>query len=122
MQRGTLCRWGAMIALAAALYVTAAPARGGGCPGDDYCLGPRAKIVKGPAEKTTRTRATFKFTATDRRARFRCALDRGPFTGCSSPKKVRGLEPGKHLFRAQAVAEGGVAGPPAKYRWKVIER
>ena len=109
---------GAMTASAGA-GDSATPLRGG-CPGDEYCTGPTTTIVKGPEAKTTRKRATFKFTATEPKAGFRCALDNEPFRRCDSPKKVRRLKPRKHQFRVQAVVNG-LGGPVAKYRWKVIE-
>ena len=111
----------ASAALVAGLSHSGAALAGGGCgPGDEYCLGPVAEITKAPDSKTTKRRATFKFKSPAKRARFRCALDNGPFNHCKSPKKLRRLKPGDHVFRVQAVSNEGVGGVPARYRWTVI--
>ena len=109
--------------LAATFGAGSAAIAGGGCgPGDEYCLGPSAEITKGPKEKTTKRRATFKFKSEASRARFRCSVDGGPYNRCKSPRKLRRLKPGDHVFRVQAVSREGVGGVPARHRWTVIDR
>jgi subtilisin len=85
---------------------------------------PETTITSGPQRTTTSTRATFRFVSSEGDSTFRCSLDGGSFTSCSSPKVYRNLSRGGHTFRVYAVGAAGEAEDgdttPAVYRWKVV--
>jgi hypothetical protein len=70
-------------------------------------------------------KATFKFRAVGPATRFQCAVKRKhsgakpPPKPCSSPKKYKGLKPGKYLFAVRAIGPGGPDPTPAKKRFKI---
>lgn len=73
------------------------------------------KITSGPASGYLRsTTATFGFTTAltteEPGTTFRCSLDGGAFTSCSSPKTYSPLSQGSHTFRLQPVDAKGNAG------------
>lgn len=93
---------------------------GGGGNGDDDP--PQTSITKAPKAKSAKTTAKFKFRADDQAAEFRCKLDKGTFEKCSSPKKYKNLDPGKHRFQVFAVdASGNADRTPAKAKFKIVE-
>ncbi|MCX6463889.1 MAG: DNRLRE domain-containing protein [Pseudonocardiales bacterium] len=71
---------------------------------------------------TTATTATFTFAANAADATYRCSLDLGPFTACTSPRTYSGLAIGEHLLRIVATdpATGREELEPAEYEWTVI--
>ena len=78
-------------------------------------------ISKAPKPKTEHRRAKLLFAATESDATFECKLDRRPFRACGSPRRLRGLRTGRHVFKVRAVDAAGVADPtPAKRRWRVV--
>jgi hypothetical protein len=82
---------------------------------------PQTKISKGPKAKSHSTTATFKFSASVKGSSFQCKLDKKPFKSCKSPKKYKGLKPGKHVFKVRAINSAGVADPtPAKKKFTVL--
>src|SRR6185312_4163539 len=82
---------------------------------------PQTKINKGPKAKSHSTTATFKFTSTVRGSTYQCKLDKGKFKKCKSPKKYKGLKPGKHVFKVRAVNSAGKADPtPAKRKFTIL--
>jgi hypothetical protein len=93
---------------------------GGGNPGG----GPDTKIDKGPKKKTTKKKATFKFSSPTPGVSFECSVDgKAPkaFGTCTSPFTVR-VRKGKHKFEVRAVLDGTPDGSPADYSWKVKKK
>jgi hypothetical protein len=75
---------------------------------------------KGPARKSTKTKATIEFSSDDPGATFECALDGKPAAPCASPVKLKHLKPGKHKFTVTAIDSAGNNDPsPAVYGFKV---
>ena len=87
-------------------------------PGDT--LAPKAKILKAPPKKTTKTTVKFKFSSNEAGSTFQCKLDKGKFKSCKSPKTYRKLKPGKHLFKVRAIDKAGNVGKPAKRKFRVL--
>jgi len=86
---------------------------------------PLAKITFGPAAKTRSRRPVFRFTdATGQPGtRFQCRVDRGRWSGCGSPVKLKRLRLGRHVFRVKAVNAVGVFADQAAARaFKVVAR
>lgn len=83
---------------------------------------PRTKITSGPKDKTEKRKATFKFTSNESGSSFVCKLDHGQPKPCDSPKRLNGLETGKHKFKVTATDSSGNAdATPAKYGWKIVD-
>jgi len=78
------------------------------------------QILKGPKAKTHATTVKFKFTASEKGAKFECKLDRKKFKPCKSPKTYKKLKPGKHVFKVRAVKGKTVDPTPAKRKFKVL--
>ena len=91
-------------------------------------------IDDGPAKinSTSSSKAKFRFHVTYnprghvpravlQSLKYKCKLDRGDYSGCSSPEKYRHLDEGKHKFRVKAIykTSRNDASKPAKYRWKI---
>ncbi len=53
--------------------------------------------------------------------RFQCRFEGGDWEGCSSPRRLAGLEPGDHAFAVRALNRRGLPGPAAYYRWAQLE-
>lgn len=79
---------------------------------------PTTTITGGPSGSVTSTSATFTFSANPSAGSFRCALDGGSFTTCTSPKTYTNLSVGSHFFDVQGVNAAG-AGAPARRTWTV---
>jgi hypothetical protein len=79
---------------------------------------PVVTILSGPSGSTTTPSATFTFSGTQNPTSFRCALDGGAFSTCSSPKSYSGLSVGTHFIDVQGVNATG-AGVPARRTWSV---
>ena len=67
---------------------------------------PGTVIDKGPKKKLEGGKATFKFSSPDGGASFECKLDEQPFKPCTSPRKLKRIEPGRHVFSVRAVLAG----------------
>jgi hypothetical protein len=81
---------------------------------------PRTRILSGPRGAVLSRRAVFRFGA-DVPATFACRLDGRAWSRCVSPKRYRGLAPGRHAFRVAARDKGGLVDPsPAVRRFKVL--
>lgn len=105
----------------------ASPAAGQPCPGDSSGGGgddkdpPQTTITKAPDKKSDETTAKFKFRSDEAGSSFECKLDKGGFAGCDSPRRYKGLAPGRHKFRVRAIDRDGNFDPsPARYRFKVL--
>jgi CSLREA domain-containing protein len=115
---------------------TADPSNGGGSNGkDDKAKDDQGKAKgkdkggsgQGGAPQTTirkaqvtGTTAKFKFTASEKGAKFECKLDKKKFKPCKSPKTYKGLKPGKHVFKVRAVKGKKVDPTPAKRKFKIL--
>jgi hypothetical protein len=82
---------------------------------------PETTIVrKGPKPKASSRTRKFFFAANEPSS-FECKLDRKPFKPCRSPKKYKGLKPGKHVFKVRAIDKAGNVDPtPAKKKFRVL--
>jgi hypothetical protein len=95
--------------------ITEKPCTGGGGKA------PNTKIRKRPANRSTDTSPTFKFTSTKLYSTFKCKLDHKPFHKCHSPKTYHGLHPGKHVFKVEAIdSSGNVDKTPAKDKFTIL--
>lgn len=80
---------------------------------------PRTRIVSGPGRTLDRT-PTFRFRSNEARSRFRCRIDSGRWIRCGSPKTLRRLAFGAHLFRVAATDLVGNRGAVARRGFLVI--
>ncbi len=91
----------------------------GPCPDTDP---PETTITKGAPNKLDKNKVTLKFTADEPEATFECKLDTKQFKPCTSPKKVKNLDDGKHKFKVVATdAAGNVDPSAAKDKFKVVD-
>jgi CSLREA domain-containing protein len=82
---------------------------------------PRTRMLRQPRRVPEGGVARFSFTSNEPGSRFQCSLDRARFRACASPKRYRGLRPGKHLFRVRAIdAAGNVDPTPLRRRFEVL--
>jgi hypothetical protein len=85
---------------------------------------PHTRITMGPAAKTAKRKATFRFTDTTGDAAgtvFLCRVDSGKWKRCSSPLNLRHLHPKRYVVRVKAIDPAGNAEPTgAKRQFKVI--
>ena len=79
---------------------------------------PSTSIFAGPTGAVRGRQAAFRF-GSDGSATFVCRLDGGKFETCASPKRYRGLSPGRHAFRVAARSDEGLVDPsPAVRRFR----
>jgi CSLREA domain-containing protein len=79
---------------------------------------PQTKILKAIFKGPT---AKFKFSSTEKGSTFQCKLDKKRVKKCKSPKKYKGLKPGKHVFKVWATDAAGNKDPsPAKRKFKTV--
>jgi hypothetical protein len=69
-----------------------------------------------PPRVTNATSATFAFTSVPLANNYKCRLDGGEFSTCTSPQLYSGLRDGSHLFEVYAPALGRT---PTSYAWTV---
>jgi CSLREA domain-containing protein len=82
---------------------------------------PRTRVLRQPRRVPVGGIARFAFTSDETGSRFQCSLDGGRFRACESPKRYRGLRPGKHVFRVRAIdVTGNVDRTPVKRRFEVL--
>jgi hypothetical protein len=85
---------------------------------------PRTRITMGPAAKTAKRKATFRFTDTTGDAAgtvFLCKVDAAKWKRCSSPLNLRHLHAKRYVVRVKAIDPAGNAEPTgAKRQFKVI--
>lgn len=78
---------------------------------------PNTTINSGPTGTVASPDATFTFSA-DEPSTFKCKIDLGIFSTCTSPKTYLGLANGAHTFTVKAVdAEGTPDASPATRTW-----
>ena len=86
-------------------------------------VAPETTITFGPASKTRKHKVVFRFhDATGQSGtNFVCKLDRRRWKGCGSPKRLKKLALGRHVFAVKAVNQVGVwDNAPAKRAFKVV--
>lgn len=84
---------------------------------------PQTTILKGPGKALAQGTARFRLGASESGSTFVCKLDRHLVRPCKSPKVYRGLQPGKHRFKAWATDAAGNKDPtPAKRTFRVPAR
>jgi hypothetical protein len=84
---------------------------------------PLTRITYGPAAKTRLRRPVFRFVDSTEQpgTKFFCRVDRHVWSSCSSPIKVKRLNPGRHVFSVKAVNAVGTPEPaPVKRAFKVV--
>ena len=82
---------------------------------------PQTRITRSPKRRSEKTRAKFRFTASEPGSSFECRLDRRGFKPCASPRRYRGLKARRHSFRVRAIdAAGNVDPSPAKAAFRVL--
>jgi hypothetical protein len=88
--------------------------------GDEVEGPPQTLITKGPRHRTTSDAARFRFHSSEPGSTLECKLDGHGYRGCHSPRRYRGLDPGRHLFKARATDALDHRDPsPARYHWRI---
>ncbi len=81
---------------------------------------PNTTISSGPSGATTSTSASIGFSSTERGSTYKCSLDSGSWSSCTSPKSYSGLAVGAHTFSVKATdAAGNTDASPATRSWTV---
>lgn len=103
-----------LIVAASAYAMTGAPADSGQIPSPRL----RASLVN----RGSRSAIRFVFTDTDPDAAFACALDRGPFSPCTSPRSYRGpWRGGRHTFDVRVFEPSELQlSAVASYSWWIV--
>ncbi len=79
---------------------------------------PETTITKRPADRTGKSRVTFKFISDEPGSTFECKIDREPYKSCDSPKSFK-VGKGKHKFAVRVIDSAGNIDPkPAKDRFE----
>ncbi len=88
---------------------------------------PRARTCTKPERRTSARRACFRFRSASARVRFQCRMtgQRVPkrlrrWRRCGSPKRYRGLRPGRKSFEVRALSGAGAKSKPARYLYRVV--
>jgi subtilisin family serine protease len=86
-------------------------------------IDPRTTIAKGPKRRTKKRKATFAFGSDEPGSTFECKIDRKPFVDCASPRRLKKVKPGKHVFLVRATDPAGNVDETAdRHRWRVKPR
>jgi Tol biopolymer transport system component len=99
--------------------------KGGSGNGGMTYVTPETQITFGPGFKTRRRKVVFRFTdATGQPGTsFICRIDRRRWRPCNSPKRLKKLRRGRHVFRVKARnAVGTWEARPTKRRFKIVGR
>jgi hypothetical protein len=83
---------------------------------------PNTTILSGPSGTTNDTTPTFTFKSSESGGSFKCKLDGGPFSPCSSPKTTSTLGNGSHTFSVSAVDGAGNTDPSPAVRSFNVKR
>ncbi len=87
---------------------------------------PHTRITMGPASKTRKRTAVFRFTDTTGDmpgTAFFCKVDRGKWKPCSSPFRVKRLRLRRHTVRVKAIdPAGNTELKAAQRRFRVVPR
>jgi hypothetical protein len=76
-------------------------------------------ITAGPSGAVSSTSATFSFSSNQSGVSFRCRLDSGVTSSCTSGITYTGLSQGAHTFRVTATAPGATESAAATRSWTV---
>jgi hypothetical protein len=78
---------------------------------------PNTTITSHPTKRTTKRRATFRFTAHETHVTFQCRMDKKAWSSCTSPRSYR-VSRGWHVFKVRARdAAGNLDASPARFRF-----
>jgi len=83
---------------------------------------PNTTIIGGPSGTTSDATPTFTFKSTESGGSFRCKIDGGPTSPCSSPRTTSTLSNGSHTFSVSAVDAAGNADPSPAVRSFNVKR
>jgi hypothetical protein len=84
-------------------------------------VAPDTTITKKPPKRLRRTKASFRFTASESAVTFECKLDAKPYKPCSSPRRLR-VRNGRHTFRVRGIDEAeNVDASPARHVFQRIK-
>jgi hypothetical protein len=84
------------------------------------CPPPDVTVTKAPKKKSSKRKATVKFTSTVPGATYTCAVDGKAAKPCASPYKKK-FKYGKHTVLITATSQFGIVDPtPAKVKFKVV--
>jgi large repetitive protein len=76
-------------------------------------------ITVEPSNPSANASPSLSFSHTQSAYTFKCQLDGGGFTTCTSPKSYSGLSDGSHTFKVEAVSTDGATTSVASYTWLV---
>jgi hypothetical protein len=112
----------------------AAPGTSNGCPAGTPpdTAAPNTRIKSGPRGEIEKDTVTFKFSSTEQNSSFKCKLEalgggkaasaKARFRPCTSPKRLRNLDPGEYRFSVRATDEAGnTDASPAKRKFEIVE-
>lgn len=77
-----------------------------------------ATITRSPSRRTSSANAKFRFVGS---VSFQCKLDGGRFRPCTSPKRYRRLDSGRHRFQVRAVTPTNELSPAERFSWRVTD-
>jgi Bacterial Ig-like domain len=80
---------------------------------------PAPTITSKPSDPSNSASASFSFSDSEAEVTFRCALDGGTASACTSPKAYSGLTEGAHAFSVTAVDAAGNASAATPYSWTI---
>jgi hypothetical protein len=81
---------------------------------------PETTITAGPSSPSNSASATFSFSSSEAGSTFRCSLDSGTFSPCTSPTTYAGLTAGAHTFQVRASDPAtNTDVSPATYSWTI---
>jgi hypothetical protein len=80
---------------------------------------PDTTVTSGPGGLTDRTSETFEFASAATGATFRCSLDSGAWSPCTSPVTYGSLANGEHTFQVQSQVSGMDDPTPGQSTWEI---
>lgn len=89
----------------------------GPAPGDTTA--PIASVTSGPADLSNDPTPTFAFSSNEAGSTFRCRVDQGATSTCSSPQTIGPVADGDHRFFVRAIDPAGNVGSDASRRFSV---
>jgi hypothetical protein len=85
----------------------------------DTAAPPAPTMTASPAATSATTAPAFSFSDAESGVSFRCSLDGGAASSCTSPKSYSGLAQGAHTFAVSAFDAAGNQSAAATYGWSV---
>jgi hypothetical protein len=82
---------------------------------------PAPVITSAPPNPSTSTTAQFSFSDTATAVSFKCQLDGGGFSSCSSPVSYANLSDSSHTFSVHAVDQAGNVSTDTSYSWQIVQ-